>query len=241
MAITKTFTIHLVTRGARPTTAEDYAVQSFRERLHGEVAHTLRRLTVHVEESVDLARAEPKAVWVCRVKVGLAPALDEPPFVVETHAAHAREAIDLAVDAIEGAVKRVLLLSTMTGHRRPPAEGAMQKRVSLHRYKKVERAGQPHARGERGEHGERGKPFERSSLTAHPPRGRHFHMTRVQSAATTEREEPVVSDTGERPPRPSRKSTRRSANRSKRDSNQARQVKRAVRSAEARASRAQAG
>lgn len=218
------FTIHLVTRGSRPTTAEDYAVQTFRGRLDGPEAAKVRRLTVHIEETVDLAaRPKPKPEWACRVKVSLAPALDEPSFIVEGHASHAREAVELAADAIEGAVRRVLELAAAKGHRRaPPEEGA--KRVTMRRAEAVAREDLTPAR----------------HLTAHPPRGRHFHLTRAQAAATSKREPMERAVDATHDPRPSRKSTRKSANRSKRDSNQVRRAQRATVAPEARAHRAQA-
>lgn len=224
------FTIHLVTRGSRPTTAEDHAVQAFRSRLEGDAASKVRRLTVHIEETVDmLATPRPKPEWVCRVKVMLAAALDEPSFVVEGRASHAREAVDLAADAVEGAARRVVELATRKGHRRPAAlvsPPSGPKRISLRRGERQARRGEEPARA--------------PTVSASPPRGRHFHMTRVQAGATSEREEAAPPAEGEKASRPSRKSTRKSANRSKRDSNQLRRDRRALGAPEARAERAQA-
>jgi hypothetical protein len=87
-------------------------------------------------------------------------------------------------------------------------------------------------RGERAESAEPEGPLPRKirirrgaagPKSAHPPRGRHFHMTRHQAHATSAREESATAA------RPSRKSTRKSANRSKRDGNTAARTGRALR------------
>jgi hypothetical protein len=203
----------IATQSARPSAAESYAAATLRERL-AEVASKIKRITIHVDEGLD-HNGHP--MTVCRVKVVLSPLLDVEPFVMEGHASRAREAIDLVADAIEGAVRR-------------PVEEAAKARLRR-RGKRVRLSGVKVSSKTPSEVVLRRARVDESLETprsANPPRGKHFHMTRHQSRATSSREVEAGA-------RPSRKSTRKSANRSKRDSNLARRATRGTRAPAARA------
>lgn len=212
--------IHLVTRNARPTTAEDYAATMLQSRLAA-YEPKIKRLNVHLDE---IENAEGRTEKICRVQVHLVTSLDVAPFGVDAHAPSAREAVDLIVDTIEGGVRRALELAASRKH-------GYHKRVGRPKRKPTPPSAPFYVRVKR-EHPdrERVREDEGAVMSANPPRGRHFHMTRVEAAATSARED----SNG----RPSRKSTRKSSNRSKRDSNQARRVHRSIQGPEARAERA---
>jgi hypothetical protein len=214
--------LHLVSRNSRPTTAEDYAATMLQSRLAG-YQPKIKRLDVRLDEVETEDGREEK---ICRVQVHLITRLDVAPFGVDAHAPSAREAVDLVVDTIEGAVRRALEIAEARKHGYHKRVGRPKREVpvpSAPRHIRLRREYPDR---------ERVREDEGAVMSANPPRGRHFHMTRVEAAATSARED----SNG----RPSRKSTRKSANRSKRDSNQARRVQRGVRAPEARAERAQA-
>jgi hypothetical protein len=96
--------IHLFARGVRPTTAEDFMARVLGARLE-RLGTNFRRLGVRLEEVIDVGG---DLEIVCKVKVTLAKAFDVPPFMVEGHATHVRDAVDLVADAIEAEVRRAI-------------------------------------------------------------------------------------------------------------------------------------
>lgn len=224
--------IRLYPRAARPTTAEERAVDTLRSRLEPYAKH-IREVKVRFD---DVIRPSGKIDRACRIDVTLHQVFDSPKLSVEGRAPNDRDAAEVAADGAAGAVRREVeesdrRLSKTTKRRaaaRPKAKVAA-KVVEVRRggeegpseYDLIEeqaRAGRhatPHA-----------------VKTARPMRGRHIHKTQRQARATSA---PEISAK-----RPSRKSTRKSANRSKRDSNLARQNTRSTRSPEQRAAAAQA-
>ncbi len=186
--------VKLVPRGVRPTTAEDNAVKVLNATVEPEREH-IARVLVQFDELIDKAGNE---LLICRAKVTLAKALHVPTFHLEGRAETKREAAELVSDAILGAVRRAL------------AAGKRGRTVE----REVEAAAPPEAAGTRRRREPR--------ISAHPPRGQGFHMTRRQSHATAAREEESAAH-------PSRKSTRKSANRSKRFGNITARTGKAVR------------
>jgi hypothetical protein len=185
--------VKLVPRGVRPTVAEDQAVNVLRATLEVHAEH-ITRVMLHF---ADGTARDGHRTTVCHAKVTLAKALHVPSFHLEGHAPTMREAAELVGDAIAGTVRRAL----GAGKRRRGAERtAEQPEVPKAIYLRRE-AERP--------------------VSAHPPRGRHFHMTRHQSHATSAREgiETRASRVPEAPAgveiRPSRTAVRKGANRSK--------------------------
>jgi hypothetical protein len=215
------FTIQLQPRAVRPSAAEAYAVEALRARLD-EYGRHLRGVRLRFDE---VSHGPGDIDKICRVHVTLAGVRDVPGFVVEGRAPHEREAADLAVDAVHGAVRRAI--EEGLGRRQ------MRKLAASRRKRKVPILEVTRAAGEElveeAEPRARGSTTPRALKTARPPRGRGLHKTQREARATASRE---VSAT-----QPSRKSTRKSANRSKRDSNQLLRTRRAVRSPGARAER----
>ena len=230
--------IRLYPRAARPTTAEEHAVDALRTKLEPYAKH-LREVSVRFD---DVIRPSGKVDRSCRVDVTLVQVEGSPKLSVEGRAPNERDAADAAADGMEGAVRREVeevqrrrSKTSKTGKRKAKAKRA----AASERFVEVRR-GEPEATEglseydileEQAREGRHATP--RAVKTARPMRGRHIHKTQRQARATAAREISATS-------RPSRKSTRKSANRVKRDSNLARKTKRAVRSPEQRAEAARA-
>ncbi len=227
--------IRLYPRAARPTTAEEHAVDALQTKLEPYAKH-LREVSVRFDAVI---RPSGKVDRSCRVDVTLVQVEGAPKLSVEGRAPNERDAADAAADGMAGAVRReveeVDRRRSKTSKRKPKAKRA----AASERFVEVRR-GEPGATEglseydileEQAREGRHATP--RAVKTARPMRGRHIHKTQRQARATSARE---ISATT----RPSRKSTRKSANRSKRDSNLARKTKRSVRSPEQRAEAAQA-
>ncbi|MBX3265069.1 MAG: hypothetical protein KF782_35685, partial [Labilithrix sp.] len=221
------FETHLYSRAARPTTAERHAVALVGTRLDKYSKH-LRRAGVRLTQLIN---ASGQLDWTCRVEVAMTKGAT-PKFYVEGRARQVLEAVELAADAVEGAVRREVEGAS-------ERSGAGRRRATSGLRGVEVRRGAAARRGAEAREGEGLPELEDEALrrltpravkTANPMRGRHIHKTRRQAQATSARE---LSAT-----RPSRKSTRKSANRSKRDSNLVRRAKRDTRSPEARAARA---
>ena len=226
--------IRLYPRAARPTTAEEHAVDALQSRLEPYAKH-LREVRIRFD---DVIRPSGKVDRSCRVDVTLARASASPKLSVEGRAPNERDAADAAADGMEGVVRREVE-AIERRRTKTTKQKAKTKRATGERVVEVRRGEEEEATEglseydileEQAREGRHATP--RAVKTANPMRGRHIHKTQRQARATAARE---ISAT-----RPSRKSTRRSANRSKRDSNLARQTKRAVRSPKQRASAAQA-
>ncbi len=224
--------IRLYPRAARPTTAEERAVDTLRSRLAPYEKH-LREVSIRFD---DVIRPSGKVDRACRVDVTLAQVFDAPKLSVEGRAPNERDASDAAADGVEGAVRREVedaerRLSKTS--KKKAARMKAKRAAASERVLEVARAERGGTEGlsefdileEQAREGRHATP--RAVKTARPMRGRHIHKTQRQARATAARE---ISAT-----RPSRKSTRKSSNRSKRDSNQARRTRRAVRSPEQRA------
>ncbi|MBX3204943.1 MAG: hypothetical protein KF764_07730 [Labilithrix sp.] len=218
------FETHLYSRAARPTTAERYALGLVRTRLEKYAKH-LRRVGVRLAQ---LLNSSGKLDWTCRVEVGMSKAASAAPkFFVDGRAAHVLEAVELAVDAVDGAVRREVASVEGKKHKtlRRKAKSIEVSRGASEAAEEEESEAASERADEELRHS-----TPRAVKTANPMRGRHIHKTRRQAQATSARETSAT--------RPSRKSTRKSANRSKRDSNLVRRAKRDARSPEARAARA---
>jgi|GEM_PF-2700457 len=225
--------IRLYPRAARPTTAEEHAVDALRSRLEPYSKH-LREVSIRFD---DVIRPSGKVDRSCRVDVALARAFATPKLSVEGRAPAERDAADAAADGMEGVVRReveaIQRRRSKTAKRKAKTtRGAGERVVEVRRGEEeaTEGLSEYDILEEQAREGRHATP--RAVKTANPMRGRHIHKTQRQSRATAA---PEVSAT-----RPSRKSTRRSANRVKRDSNLARSTKRAARSPKQRAEVAKA-
>lgn len=224
--------IRLYPRAARPTTAEEHAVDTLQSRLEPYAKH-IREVKIRFD---DVIRPSGKVDRACRVDVTLHQVLDSPKLSVEGRAPNDGDAAEVAADGVAGAVRREVEEAERrlgkTSKRKAAARPKAKREPAV---VEVRRGGEEGPSEydlleEQAREGRHATP--RAVKTARPMRGRHIHKTQRQARATAAREISAK--------RPSRKSTRKSANRSKRDSNLVRQNKRAVRSPEQRAAAAQA-
>ncbi|MEO5730751.1 MAG: HPF/RaiA family ribosome-associated protein [Byssovorax sp.] len=223
----------------------------------GKFATHIERITVRFEDVNGPRGGEDT---VSRIKVVLS-GLDS--IVYETRAVDARQALDLAADRVERAVRRSLgrarasqpgagaaarraSTSAASARRKaspaaqgprpnaPPEEGSLIGRRVGHGAANLERA------LERPEKQRRDTPVDTAlpEVSATDRKAGGGSTARRNSRKTTDRASYALEDlVGDRP---SRKSTRKSANRAKPDSNLARRQVRKVRSPSARAARASA-